>query len=289
MTDDVQATASGLTAGAMLRAAREQQGVHIALLAAAIKVSPRKLDALENDRYEELPDATFVRALALTVCRALKIDAQPVLARLPQMSDNSLDMAAGGLNMPFRDRPVHNEPGGSGWPQRPLLWAGALLLAAAAVIALVPTGMWSALTGEDEPAAARAPAVAAPASASEAATAPMGSAEPASAAAVAPPATASAATVENSPAVPSGAAASAPPPSLALISTREQSWVEAVDAGGQVLVSRIVLPGETVRLQGALPIRLKIGNARTTQLVFRGQPVDLAESTRDNVARLELR
>ena len=52
------------TAGTLLRAAREKQGLHIAALAAAIKVSPRKLDALENDRWHELPDATFVRALA---------------------------------------------------------------------------------------------------------------------------------------------------------------------------------------------------------------------------------
>ena len=67
----------------MLRAAREKQGLHIAALAAAIKVSPRKLDALENDRWHELPDATFTRALAQTVCRTLKVDARPVLDKLP--------------------------------------------------------------------------------------------------------------------------------------------------------------------------------------------------------------
>ncbi len=41
------------TAGSLLRAAREKQGLHIAALAAAIKVAPRKLDALENDRWNE--------------------------------------------------------------------------------------------------------------------------------------------------------------------------------------------------------------------------------------------
>ena len=35
------------SAGALLKAAREKQGLHIAALAAAIKVSPRKLEALE--------------------------------------------------------------------------------------------------------------------------------------------------------------------------------------------------------------------------------------------------
>jgi cytoskeleton protein RodZ len=279
-----------LSAGAMLRAAREKQGVHIAVLAAAIKVSPRKLDALEHDRYEELPDATFVRALAQTVCRALKIDAQPVLARLPEIGTAGLDHGAG-LNMPFRERPVHNEPGGSLWPQRPLLWAGALLLVAAIVIAVVPTGLWSGWTGGGE--VAPSPAASAPTSAASAAgaaalpAAPDPAQDNPTAAAAASAAASSAPLVESIHAAPGDLAG--PESGLPQISTSEESWIEAVDASGQVLLSRLVLPGETLRLQGALPIRLKVGNARGTQVVLRGQPVDLAPATRDNVARLELK
>ncbi|HJV61195.1 MAG TPA: helix-turn-helix transcriptional regulator, partial [Albitalea sp.] len=66
------------TAGGIIRAARQSQGLHIAALSAAIKVSQKKLEALEADRLDELPDATFTRALAQTVCRALKIDPSPV-------------------------------------------------------------------------------------------------------------------------------------------------------------------------------------------------------------------
>ena len=101
---------SGLGAGAMLRAAREKQGLHIAALAAAIKVSPRKLDALEHDRWHELPDATFTRALAQTVCRTLKVDARPVLDKLPPASGTALEPREAGLNEPFRDRPGREEP-----------------------------------------------------------------------------------------------------------------------------------------------------------------------------------
>ena len=50
----------------------------------SLKVPVRKLEALEDDRYDLLPDAVFVRALASSVCRTLKIDPQPVLDRLPQ-------------------------------------------------------------------------------------------------------------------------------------------------------------------------------------------------------------
>ena len=85
-------TASPTTAGGLLRAARQAQGLHIAALAASIKVPQRKLESLEADRYGELPDMTFTRALAKTVCRSLKIDATPVLALLPQLGDQGLDI-----------------------------------------------------------------------------------------------------------------------------------------------------------------------------------------------------
>jgi len=49
-----------------------------------------------------------------------------------------------------------------------------------------------------------------------------------------------------------------------------------------------VQPGESVGVDGALPLRLTIGNAAATQLVFRGRPVDLSANTHDNVARLQL-
>jgi cytoskeleton protein RodZ len=51
----------------------------------------------------------------------------------------------------------------------------------------------------------------------------------------------------------------------------------------------VLQPGESLGLDGHLPFKLKIGNAAATSLVFRGQPVDLAALTRDNVARLELK
>ena len=53
------------TAGGLLRQARQAQGLHIAALAAAIKVTPRKLELLESDQFDQLPDATFTRALEI--------------------------------------------------------------------------------------------------------------------------------------------------------------------------------------------------------------------------------
>ena len=67
------------------------------------------------------------------------------------------------------------------------------------------------------------------------------------------------------------------------------TWVEVVDAQGHSLLSRTVVAGESVGLDGALPMRVKIGNARGTHLKLRGDNVDLTPWTRDNIARLELK
>lgn len=272
------------SAGALLRAARERQGLHIAALAAAIKVAPRKLDALENDRWDELPDATFTRALAQTVCRTLKIDARPILDLLPHPGAVALEHGIGGLNAPFQGRPGVDVPGLAGTAIRPMVVAAAVLMVAALVVYFLPPALWTA--GEPSPPNVSAPVPAA------AAVVPAASAAAVTIEAAAPAASAASVSGETAiPAPPSETAASAAAPAaagLVQIRTSEPSWVDVRDASGQVLLSRTVLPGENVALDGAVPIRLIIGNAAATQLGFRGQPVDLAPRARDNVARIAL-
>jgi cytoskeleton protein RodZ len=290
------------SAGAILRAAREKQGLHIAALAAAIKVSPRKLDALENDRWHELPDATFVRALAQTVCRTLKIDARPVLEKLPAPTPVALERHDSGLNEPFRDRPGREEPGLAASAVKPMVWAAAVLMVAAALVYFVPAGLFSSVP---QPAVAMPSPITKPTplAAPGPASVPAPGSEPGMQAASAggsgaPGAAASAAVAGPQPggetvysAPPAVAASGVETPvatRLLQLRTSESSWIEVRDAKGVLLLSRTVLPSESVGLDGQLPIRLTIGNASATQLQFRGQPVDLGSRTRDNVARVEL-
>lgn len=133
---------SPATAGALLRAAREAQGLHIAALATAIKVTPRKVESLEGDRLHELPDVTFARALAKTICRQLKLDSEPVLALLPPSGTIALEPASRIQSTPYRDRSGRADQG-SGYRLGPLVWgAVALLVAAAAVLLLPASGLW---------------------------------------------------------------------------------------------------------------------------------------------------
>jgi len=95
-------------------------------------------------------------------------------------------------------------------------------------------------------------------------------------------------TVHSAPPAAVGGAEPAATAGVLAVRTSAESWVEVQDSRGQMLLSRTVQPGETVGLNGAMPLRLTIGNAAVTQLTFRGRAVDLAASTRDNVARLQL-
>ncbi len=282
------------TAGGLLRQARQAQGLHIAALAASIKVVPRKLELLESDQFDQLPDATFTRALAQTVCRTLKIDPAPVLALLPPPRGHRLEQVAEGLNTPFRERPGQLVPPEWASLTSPTLWGAALIVALAAAVYAVPASWLKAATEALTPAPRPADAATAPVLPPAAGTGATTTTAPA-AAIPAPVATSTsgaettAATPQDvAPAVPDAVTAGAASGVLQFHATG-QSWVEVTDARGQSLISRLLLPGETVGLDGALPLKVRVGNASVTQATFRGQPLDLAASTRNNIARLELK
>lgn len=304
------------SAGALLRAARERRGLHIAALAASIKVTPRKLESLEADRYDELPDLTFTRALAQTVCRALKIDSQPVLAKLPQAGDlPRLSRLGEGLNARYREAPTRRDPAEFGLLRKPVFWATALVLLAALALALLPE-RWVPWRAGAPGSRGLAPA-ANPASASVPASAAVGAALPVDAASAAGPialpaavgiaatavAAAASAVIDAVQLLPpevlsgsvAGPVASNPmtgspgsPGNALQVKASAASWVEVQDARGTVVLSRSVQAGESLAVEGVLPLRLTIGNASATQISFRGAAVDLGPNTRDNVARLQL-
>ena len=287
----------------MLRAARQQQGLHIAALAAAMKVPPARLEALEAGRYHELVDTTFARALAQAMCRALRIDPVPVLALLPGSSPDALGRVDGGLNTPFRER------GGRGLPadwapwRHPVLWLVSLLLLAAAAFVLVPAGalrdpplpaVGAPVMPPDAPASAVVGLVAAPAVDG----APNGSGAPAAAELVGAAALSAAAALPLVPGgsglSPAAAGASAlmsgagDAAATVLVRARQDTWIQAVDANKQTLLARMVPAGETVALSPVMPLRVRIGNVAGTELLLRGQAVDLGAGKRDNIVSLTL-
>lgn len=273
------------TAGALLRAARQAQGLHVAALATQLKVSPRKLEALEADRHDELQGPTYVRALAQAAARALKIDPAPVLALLPEVNRQTLDRVSAGLNAPFREHGARRE-------LLELSTAGKAVAALVAVLLLGAVALWWLPAGFGMSAAvsaASAPAVEAAASEPPVAVSPPAAASVPALGASAASASAPARVASAVAAEPEQRPAAVEPARLLQVRVKAESWVDVTDGSGQSLLSRTLQPGETVDLDGALPLRVKVGNASGTELSFRGQVLDLGPQTRDNVARLELK
>jgi cytoskeleton protein RodZ len=292
------------SAGGMIRNARQAQGIDLASLAAMLKIPLRRLEALENGRHDELQGPTFERALAQAACRVLKIDPKPILALLPQHERNTLERVTEGINTPFRDG---HGSGGFELPtlMRPVVVIVVLLIVGAIALFLVPESWVARVTrpftggpAASAPADSAAPAPAVASVPTGITTVPV-ELPVASAAASALPATPAASAASLSPAAVSATAAQdidevlahvAAAPSIPLqVTATADSWVEVVDAQGHSLLSRTVIAGESVGLDGALPMRVKIGNAAGTHLKLRGDNVDLTPWTRDNVARLEVK
>jgi cytoskeleton protein RodZ len=280
------------TAGSMLRSAREAAGLHVAALAVAMKVPVKKLEALEADRLDLLPDAVFVRALASSVCRNLKIDPAPVLARLPQHDAPRLGDAQRSINTPF-----HRSGEGRVWVlpssvKQPALVLTMVLVLAALALWTLPE--WYAhskqqteslvdevtlTTGAVPVEPFVVPAADAVAGNSVEAAAPV----PAASDAVVAPLTTLA-----SPVVPD-VAAKVTGDAVLLLTARGSSWVEVTDAKGQVLVRRNLSAGEAVGPSGQMPLSVVVGRVDMTDVVVRGKPLDLAGTARDNVARFEVK
>jgi len=288
----------------MLRQMREAAGVDIALVASALKVPLAKLQALEGDRLDELPDLTFARGLASSVCRAFSADAAPVLERMPA-AVTSLRAPEYSINQPFRragDRPA---PVVGRRLAKPLLIGALVVLIIAAALWLLPTlpiqlaAPPEAAAPADEPVLLPAPAQSGepvpadlPASAAAGdgqggdaaaptAPAPAPAAAPASAAAASPAASA-AAPAPAPVAAPASAAASAPAHAVAAdvlgLAATAPTWIAVRDANGKVLVNRTLAAGDTLRLGGELPLAVTIGRRDAVTVTVRGKPFDLKSS-----------
>ncbi|BFO54729.1 helix-turn-helix domain-containing protein [Acidovorax sacchari] len=302
-----RALADAAAAGAMLRQAREQAGMHVAALAVSLKVPVHKLEALEAGNLGVFPDAVFVRALVSSICRTLKIDAAPVLALLPQNQAPRLS-SHDGINASFKPGSAKLASSSAASGSRKVAFAVAFLLVAAVALVFVPREWFDRLQGAPSVATGEPSGAQETAQAGDAPSAPaagtvsepvllrqetlVGGA-PLPPAPVASSAMAASSTPAAAPPV-VAAAASAPASAEAaqsalVIRARGDSWVQVRAATGGTVLQKLVRAGETVAVPGSPPWSVVVGKADATEVLVRGQPMDLAPVARENVARFEVK
>lgn len=277
-----------LPVAASLRAVREAKGLHIEVLAAQLKVSVKKLEALEAGRYGELPDLTFARALALSACRHLKTDPAPILAHFPDQRAEVLDAPKSTINTPFRNTDSATPVPLSQRLRSPSLWVVLLLLGGAFLLWTLPHGAWLSAYSW------LAPSTAVPSEDRVELIAPalQSNADPVPS----DPALANAAQ-RNEPT--EGLVANGnvpkPPPVVTVdasyllqLRANKETWIEVVNGRGAVLVQRTLQPGDTLQYTATPPYKVAVGRPGAVEVWVRGEVFDLSPYRRNRVARFEV-
>jgi cytoskeleton protein RodZ len=283
----------------LLRQAREAAGLHIAALAAALKVPVKKLEALEAGRYEELPDLTFARALASSACRQLKVDPAPVLEQIPVGHQPPLGDTSSTINAPFKGAQGGQSLPAAEWLRRPAVLVSLALLVGAAALLLLPdwdTGVNAVReTVTDLSRAATPPQASAapPAAVQETVTPVAIAAVAAPSQPVTPEPLPATAPVAPTPSPGVGEVAAnatvAPSGTLLHIKATADSWVEVVDGAGKSQVQRMLKSGDVLAFSAAPPYSVVVGRADAVEVAVRGQAFDVMPYARNSVARFQVK
>jgi cytoskeleton protein RodZ len=303
------------TPGAALATAREANGLSVAQVAEQMRISPRQVEAIEADRYSELPGAVFVRGFVRNYARLLKLDPVPLL--------HALEPALGGDDVPLRAHEIAGALPETTRRGHGRLWLGVIVLVVAAA-ALAATYEWwrsrapaigggigsmapgqTPATPQPPPPAAAAPGQAtvplSPERMTDSPAAPSGEATQSRGAAggLGAPAPQSPAAPQALPGAPQSPADLAQSPAAAPRSAATgagamqmvfvaESWIEIRDGEGNVQFSGTVPAGSARSFDVQPPVDVVVGNASGVRITYNGQPFDLASHANRNIARFRL-
>jgi len=304
-----------LTPGTQLAMRRQEFHWTVEQVASQLNLAPRQILAMEADDYGALPGMAVARGFIRSYAKLLKLDSAPMLAQIakaPGSAEQAIPLRRAIPSTTFQPHRSATRARNSG-PSKLLLLSGAVIVAALAAAAytqrdqlasLMPASLGSVM--ERAPYQAADPAVgekkdgkvldtnvAAPLQQVESAPqpapavpAPAGMTPelaPASSPAVAAPAAPASS-------LPAPAAATTPQAANSLVlSMRQDSWVEVRRADNTTVTARVLRAGSKETFELAGPLTVTVGNARGVDATVRGAPLNLAATTKNNVARVSIK
>jgi len=309
MEQEANGQLSGLGVGAVLKAARERADLSLGEVADRLKLSIRQLEAIEHDDFQQLPGSTFVRGFVRNYARFLRVDPEPLMARLEQQFPSAVNDVVNLVKHEAQSDAVAHAPQANALDNMQAAGgkAGKWLVIVLVLAVLAAAAVWllsrPASKADDskqslqpmltEQVASAATSASAPLPQTEAASAPQTApAETTQPAASAPAVVAQPAPVASKPQASVAAAADAAPAAATgkiSLSAKQAAWISVIDATGKKLQFGTLEAGGSKELSGTPPFQLKIGNAAQVELSFNGQPVALADKIRGTTAKIELK
>lgn len=292
---------SSVTAGQMLKQARLDAGLHIAALAVALRVPVKRIEALESGQMDLLPDVVFVRALTSSICQALKIDAQPILEKLPKAALPLLNHDDVAINTPIGASSSSKSLLVAEIFTSPLLLGVLFLCVAAAGVyfwpsnAVMPVVQMSSVPSSLPAQTEKTLSELGVSQAKEMIVINESTSTSSlnTNANLTTPAIVSntpvAEAVRSTPAVSLVANSAVSEDSLVTFRATGETWVEVKSATGSTLFKKLLTAGEKAGTSGALPLTVIVGRADATQVEVRGKPIDLISIAKSNVARFEVK
>ncbi|MCY3837139.1 MAG: DUF4115 domain-containing protein [Gammaproteobacteria bacterium] len=311
VADDLAADDGGRSAhtrhfGPALREAREIAGLSVVEIANALKVTERTVDALEAERYEDLPPRPYVRGYVRRYARLVGLDPGSVTVGSDIVEAEPVPPAV----VPRSPRTLFSDLARESWG----LMYGSIVLV---FVILIGAALWWAWLGGDierpvweaapntvgaDPAPTAVASPPAPEVATEVVSTVQGEPDPEPESTAVPepsepvaidPALHEVATVEpgvvdadtDEAAREGGGLAE---PDLITFVFEGDCWVEVRDPGGDLLHGDLGRDGETATVRGDAPFSVLLGNPAVVDVTFNGERVSVDPVRPGQVARFEV-
>ena len=259
---------TGRTPGELLRQAREGRGISVKDMAMRLKLVGSQIKAIEENRFEVLPDKVFVRGYLRAYGRAVDMPEADLLAGYEALVSSAEES----------QEPVAETPTIA---REPFLQNTTRAIVAGVVLALLLIAglWWSYDTPPPRPGGFPAPEeVIESAGAAGTATDPADSAtdsdmDPGMDPDVDPDTAASEPADSSTAPLPARPAAINADASVLLFNFSGTCWLEVRDSQEQLIYQNLHEDGDELQVVGVAPFNILVGAAQNVQLIYRGAPV----------------
>lgn len=299
---------TNLSPGAQLAEYRQARGWTVAEVADQLNLAPRQIQAIEADNHAALPGLAVTRGFVRAYAKLMKVDATALLAGMvsePVRADAGKPQRRTLSPTNFSDNRLtsaSNHKSSSKWYSLLVITLVVIGLGAAAdYLGWLPdslASMTSQLTarlasfgGAKGGAPVSQPATPATPE-GETGLVQVLPAAPISTSADVVTSAAKPALVPGglpSVALPASLSAAAQPGNLLVLTFRKDSWVELKGRGKNGVAAKLYRAGTVETFPISEPVQLLVGNAAGVDASLRGVPLSLPSSTKNNVARLQLK
>ncbi len=260
--------------GALLREARIKRGMNIEDVCSTLHLEKKLIDAMEAERQESLPTASFVRGYLRSYSRLLEVDAEPIVRAYGEVCGEDASVITTVVQVKENSS---KDPG-----PRYATWLVVIVLAVSLVVwwrteVLLPSAAKNDVSETvSETVIVDAPELEVIASSEVLETEVEEQVD------VVLPAAPVA--IEPEPAV------SEPESQLSTLVMRfsDDSWVEVNDAQGERLYMDVAKAGQSKTVTGEPPFKMLFGNAPAVTLEYNGEIYDHSKHNKKGVARFSL-